>query len=232
MRRLTATVAALILLVGCNSPTPSFNLMSPYGGTRVPPPGTGSFARPDSYYQPSPKSGLSWQSESGQYASAKSSAAAPAQQTLAAAPKAGTTAGGSSGSVRLVSMNDAGLNPAAPTTQPANFLGSDSSSQIRIVEAPKAKTSASPTLKGMTVNDATTAVAPAVSQPQGSIQPQGSVQPQGGARDLSQYPQSATPAAPVRTVSPPTAPLPNSGSNSANWKTRDDQPPAMAVVGS
>jgi hypothetical protein len=81
-------------------------------------------------------------------------------------------------------------------------------------------------LKGMTVNDATTAVAPTVSPPPGSIQPQGST------RDLSQYPQSATPSAPVRTVSPPLAPASNSGSNSASWKTRDDQPPAMAVVGS
>lgn len=237
MRELATSVAALILLIGCNSPTPSFNLMAPYGGTRVPPPGTGSFARPDSYYQPSPKSGLSWQSAAGQYASATTPAAAPGKQTLAAAPKSattagatvatavGTTAGGSSGSVRLVSMNEAGLKPAASAAPSASHSSPESSSPIRIVEAPTAKSTAGPALKGMTVNDATKAVYPTVSQPQGSIQPQG------GARDLSQFPPPLTPAAPARAVSPVPAPASDSGSNSASWKTREDERPAVAVAG-
>ncbi len=39
-----------ILFGGCRAPMPSFNVMAPFGATRVPAPSTGSFGTPDPYY--------------------------------------------------------------------------------------------------------------------------------------------------------------------------------------
>ncbi len=42
----------LVAVCGCHAPMPSFKPFAPYGSTRIPAPGTGSFGTPDPYYRP------------------------------------------------------------------------------------------------------------------------------------------------------------------------------------
>jgi hypothetical protein len=50
MKWLAASLVVLACSAGCHAPKPSFNLMAPYGSTRVPPPATNSTARSAPYY--------------------------------------------------------------------------------------------------------------------------------------------------------------------------------------
>ena len=46
-----AAVAVIVVcLAGCHAPTPSFDLLAPYGSSRVPPPSTGSHGTDGAYY--------------------------------------------------------------------------------------------------------------------------------------------------------------------------------------
>lgn len=46
-----ATVAVIVVcLAGCHAPPPSFDLLAPYGSSRVPPPSTGSLGTGGAYY--------------------------------------------------------------------------------------------------------------------------------------------------------------------------------------
>lgn len=46
-----AAVAVIVVcLAGCHAPTPSFDLLAPYGSSRVPPPSTGSHGTGGAYY--------------------------------------------------------------------------------------------------------------------------------------------------------------------------------------
>jgi len=55
-RRIFMVFVLLGTIAGCHAPMPAFKPLIPYGPTRIPPPGTGSFGTPDPYYQP-PASG-------------------------------------------------------------------------------------------------------------------------------------------------------------------------------
>ena len=52
MLRPAALLIATALLAGCRAPMPSFNVLAPYGPTRVPPPATGSYGSSGKYNQP------------------------------------------------------------------------------------------------------------------------------------------------------------------------------------
>ena len=47
---LASAAVLCLVVVGCNTPRPSFNPFAGYGSPRVPPPGTGSYAAPNDYY--------------------------------------------------------------------------------------------------------------------------------------------------------------------------------------
>jgi len=51
-RNIALTIGAVLLAVtaGCKAPTPVFDPLAGYGRATVPPPATGSFGRPDNYY--------------------------------------------------------------------------------------------------------------------------------------------------------------------------------------
>jgi hypothetical protein len=51
MKRFAAFSALIMLLGGCRAPMPTIDLLAPYGSPRVPPPGTGTYGSPNSYYQ-------------------------------------------------------------------------------------------------------------------------------------------------------------------------------------
>ena len=51
MKRLAALLTLVTLMAGCRAPMPSFDVLAPYGTTRVPPPATGTMGTPDTYYQ-------------------------------------------------------------------------------------------------------------------------------------------------------------------------------------
>lgn len=54
MKRLALVVAILWLGVGCRAPMPSWDMFSPHGNTRVPPPPTGGYGVQQPYYAPNP----------------------------------------------------------------------------------------------------------------------------------------------------------------------------------
>lgn len=51
MKWLAASLIVLACSAGCHAPRPSFNVLAPYGSSRVPPPATNSTARNQPYYQ-------------------------------------------------------------------------------------------------------------------------------------------------------------------------------------
>jgi len=50
MKWLAASLVVLACSAGCHAPKPSFNVLAPYGSSRVPPPSTNSTARNTPYY--------------------------------------------------------------------------------------------------------------------------------------------------------------------------------------
>jgi hypothetical protein len=50
MKWLTASLVTVLCLAGCHAPKPSFNVLAPYGPTRVPPPSTSGQAPNSTYY--------------------------------------------------------------------------------------------------------------------------------------------------------------------------------------
>jgi len=220
MKESAASVMALILLVGCNAPPP-MNLASPYGATRVPPPGTGSFARPDSYYQPSSRPGLSGEGTGAQYAGGELPKSPASGVSVAPAPQNGQNTSAGSG-VRLASMEDTvsttGSSSTGRTTKPVNVTSSEPA--IRIVESPAAARTSSPQLKGMAVSDATRPAEPRAFQPSSQM------------KDLSQYPLTAAAPSMAGTsqAAPTTSAPPANGSDASSWKNRENGS-ASAVTG-
>lgn len=119
MRRYPAALTLILLLGGCHAPMPSFNMLAPYGTTRVPPPATGSFGSPDTYYQPSlpptvnttPSSavgsGLRAQNNTGNWSAAN--ATSPSTRSR----RTGTPTPADPSTVRLAEFQEpAGLVPA------------------------------------------------------------------------------------------------------------------------
>ncbi|MDA1055186.1 MAG: hypothetical protein O3C40_32590 [Planctomycetota bacterium] len=54
MKHFALVGAILVLSAGCRAPMPNCNMFGPYGATRVPPPPTGGYGAPQSYYTPRP----------------------------------------------------------------------------------------------------------------------------------------------------------------------------------
>ena len=52
MKQIAFAGAIMLALSGCRAPMPSFDLLAPYGTSRVPPPGTGSIGTGGNYYTP------------------------------------------------------------------------------------------------------------------------------------------------------------------------------------
>ncbi|MBP89848.1 MAG: hypothetical protein CMJ64_24605 [Planctomycetaceae bacterium] len=52
MKRIAIAGIAMLVLSGCRAPMPSFDLLAPYGTSRVPPPGTGTIGTGGTYYTP------------------------------------------------------------------------------------------------------------------------------------------------------------------------------------
>lgn len=211
MKESAALLGVLILLAGCNSAPPSMNPLAPYGARRVPPPATGSFARPDSYYQPSNRTGFSATGE----APTSPATPAPATNGLTAAPSANPAAGltsaprAATGSVQLVSLDGSPV----PSANGAAIAAPSSNAEmpVRIVAAPRASTMAAPKLQGMVAHDATQLAEPAPFTPSGQM------------KDLSQYPVAASPPQPALTQpasSTAGASSATTGATSAGWQSR------------
>jgi len=54
MRHFALVAATLVLSAGCHAPMPTWNMFRPAGATRVPPPPTGGYDAPQSYYTTPP----------------------------------------------------------------------------------------------------------------------------------------------------------------------------------
>jgi hypothetical protein len=54
MKRFFASLLTILCLAGCRAPKPSFDVLSPLGPTRVPPPGTTNYSAKGTYYNSNP----------------------------------------------------------------------------------------------------------------------------------------------------------------------------------
>lgn len=52
MRRILVAASLILALAGCHAPTPSMNVLAPYGSATVPPPATGAVGTSGDYYAP------------------------------------------------------------------------------------------------------------------------------------------------------------------------------------
>ena len=205
MKPSAISMALLVLLAGCRTPPTSWNFFAPYGATRVPPPSTGAYTRPDTYYQPStgqpgaPANQRTELSKSGDSALAGDT---QGSRTTPASPIGAFV----SRDVRQAS-DDRALRPADETKVKlaSTSRAVASEAPIRIVEPAKSESSARLELKGMPINDATRPSGEAAS----SAEP-GPFQPPNDATDMSQLPKptmsqrSATPGSSA-TLEPPSA---------------------------
>jgi hypothetical protein len=193
MKRLAAIIAALVVLAGCNSAPSSMNFLAPYGTTRVPPPSTGSYRQPDTYYQPGGGSG----SAGGAVGSGLSQSTREADSDSEDKVRFGggvtenpIAAGANPNRTATISPIEDSNVRLASATQPAS-----AEPPVRILESEAASTDLRSRLKGMPVNDMT--------QPPARAEPAPFV-PNDSARDLSEFPRppaSATqPSVPLRTI--------------------------------
>jgi hypothetical protein len=207
-----AALPMLLLLAGCQSQTPSLdsvNWLAPYGTTRVPPPSTGSYGKPNTYYQPQSQASASVNSTSdepigtGVLASNNASAQQPtparrdtdeSTDRVALTSAQSDTRRNESESVRLAS---------------AERLDSDEP-PVRIVESTGASSSSASRLKGMRVNDVTRPAEPERFEPSGQLV------------DISQLPRPTRPVRPAPASANGSASGSTSVSSGANWQSRDD----------
>lgn len=219
MVRFSICLLAILAMVGCRAPMPTFNPLAPYGPTRIPPPGTGSYGAADTYYQPG--SGASTASEpvGTGFRSTTNATATPSAANVANAASNGGAAADDAAMTASHNSSKTQLVPAAAVTR--------ADTPIRVsAPASGSATSMTSKLRGMHVNDATAPAEPAPFSP-----PSGMV-------DISQLPDASTPpTSPVRgqptPATPPTVPATvsiktaatrsgtgPSGAVSAGWQTR------------
>lgn len=183
-------MAVVVLLAGCRSPTSSWNFFAPYGATRVPPPSTGAYNRPDTYYQPSTI-------QPGAPANQRSELARSSESALASdVRESRTTAASPAGAfVQRDERQASADSPLGERDEPKVKLASGTRSDapespIRIVEGGQPAASARLELKGMPVNDATRPASEAVPP----AEPR-QFEPPADARDMSQLPKPPAGAA-------------------------------------
>jgi len=154
MKRLSPMLLATLVLTGCHAPMPSFNLLAPYGPTRIPPAATGSGA-PSTYYQPSQQSSSTTPVGTGfraQQASTSLSADAATDRygvrTASVLSDSGQTARATleTTSVVLPRSVPTTLVSAGDVVQPRGQLQAVDSAELRNLPA---------NVRGMRVNDAT-----------------------------------------------------------------------------
>jgi hypothetical protein len=236
MKPFAISMALLALLAGCRTPPTSWNFFAPYGATRVPPPSTGAYTRPDTYYQPStvqpgaPANQRTELSKSGDSALASDT---QGSRTTPASPIGAFV----SRDVRQASDDRVFRSADGTKVKLASSSRAVASeAPIRIVESEKSESSGRLELKGMPINDAT--------RPAGEIAASaepGPFQPPNDATDMSQLPKptmsqrSATGNS--ATLEPPSATSSStkgdrsSSEPSASWHGRTDTTNTLGVAG-
>jgi hypothetical protein len=231
MRGLAVTCAVALLLCGCRAPMPSMNLLAPYGTPRIPPPATGAYGAPKTYYQPpqgppatAPAVGTGLRSErspAGGWTNADSTAPASrvAQSTSAPARTADDGGVRPASFESLVPVNRAIEPTDLPRQSSAPKLLSASAErvheegmravpQIRIPNDADAAGSSGMRLKGMPVNDATLPVQ------------SGRLAPSPAVMDISQLPLPAPDEADPPSSTRVSASTTTVRAADAGWRTR------------
>ncbi len=213
MKRLSPLLLAMLVCAGCHAPMPSFNLMAPYGSTRIPPPATNSVAS-DKYYQPSRTTSSTTPVGTGFRArrSSTSLSADTSFKTSEVQPLSGSKRLGRASRATHETTSD---SAAAIVSATATV---ESGVPIRIVENGTTPQTLPPSVRGMRINEAT-------------IEP-GRFVPIRQAIDITQLPPASslryTDNAPVnRAVGTSVARAPVSSRNSsrlstvAGWQSRN-----------
>ena len=196
MNRLIVAFVALVVLAGCRAPMPSFDPLAPYGSTRVPAPGTGSYGSPDTYYQgPEATTPVGSGFRARTSATENESGVQLASHTEDNASQVGS-------GVKQASLETARLVPSGSVTE----------SPIRIVEPAPSESGTRPKLNGMRVKDATRPAEPAAFNPPEEV------------IDISQLPKPSASTANSRVVvseSVATGSSSSSGSSGTiGWQSR------------
>jgi hypothetical protein len=245
MKRFVASLLTILGLAGCQTtPKPSWDVLAPFGSTRVPPPGTTSYPAKGAYYNPNapastapagavPTTGLpaTPNTASPGISPQRPQAALPQDRTLAsdgtwrtpnatASPGLGQLVPGTptaSQSTVVSAAFNVDMTAAMVTQTPVGTGVLPATGQVASKRGPK--------LNGMPVTDAT--------QPAAAAEP-AKFQLAPGATEISQLPRSTTTTAPnalskevISTAqasdqaktSAPTAPAGNTAST-LNWRTR------------
>jgi hypothetical protein len=148
MKRLSPLLLVTLVFAGCHAPMPSFDLLAPYGSTRIPPPATNSVTM-DKYYQPSGQTSTTAPIGTG-FRARRPSTSLSADSSLKTSDVKPVR-----GSTRLSRATRA----THETTDSATLVSASSvvelSEPIRIVERGTTPRTLSPSVRGMRINEAT-----------------------------------------------------------------------------
>ena len=209
MMRYATGLIAVMCLVGCRAPAPSFNAFAPYGTPHVPPPTTGSVGTPNSYYQaPSglpPAQPSAQPPTTGLPTTPLPTTPLPTTPTGPTAPTLGTppttplpTYGASTETAGMSGVAQASYQQPVDGTRSVLVNGSQGSTTLN--------------LNGMHVNDATGPTEPQAFTPDGTEMV-----------EISQLPP-ATPTtrspSVIRVIQPTTTSTSSATSSSGNWQSR------------
>lgn len=188
MMRVVGLLVAGLFLAGCRAPTPSFNVLAPWGSETVPPPPTGSVGTSADYYAPpTPPPATSGGG------SAAPNAGSPSGSNRSSSPSGSSSATGAQlqtgspprtfmGTENTFTASSGGVVPAAYTWNDAV--------SPKVAQASRSTSVSSPLpLHGMPVNDATMAEGP-------------NAPSNGTPVNLSQLPDASHIASSVRTITP------------------------------
>lgn len=180
-------VAACVLLAGCRTPPPSLNPFAGFGTPRVPPPATGSYGTPDSYYpSATPPPGSTSRNTGFQQTGSTATSLSSWSRWRAAGSSAasgGLTAANAVGSgVQRFGAAQAGFQTGV--NPPRYALSSPTGAAPAAVGQPTTNLAGKTQLRPMPVNDATTGAAP------------GRFAAGSGALQISQLPRPVRPALP------------------------------------
>ncbi|MFV2067779.1 MAG: hypothetical protein ACC645_12465 [Pirellulales bacterium] len=238
MTRYVVPLVMLAFLAGCQGKIPPVNLLAPYGPTRIPPPPTGSYGRPDAYYQPStqpaPPAKSSQRTNSGVSSRSLSQVERGKPTRAFASSKSGKMETERDGGLRAASSGEAAdpRDDTSPVRQASARRVVGSEPPPRIVEPRERRSTDSPELKGMPVNDTTRPEEPERFDPPtkmldiSQLPPATrTVQPSDETRPVSV--RSGTPtAAPARLRQTMSDETPDDG-----WKPRENSRPPLRVAG-
>ena len=166
MARYVTILIAACLLVGCRAPTPSFNVLAPYGSPTVPPPRTGAVGTAGQYYAPTAPAGQSPAAlpATAPVGSPQSVPAAPPAAPPAVPPVSYMGAVQDDLTDQAVPVAQASYEPGSTLADslPATTVSDDPLPIDTLAQADEAATSSPSTLQlaGMRVNDATQVAEP------------------------------------------------------------------------